>query len=279
MYTIIGGDGKEYGPVTAEQVRSWIAGGRANLATKVRPAGSDAWKTIEECPEITGTGPSPTGAPPQVPIVGAIKFREVANLDVISCYERSWKLLKANFWPLIGATFVMTCLVAVLMYAQYNGVMALTSVFGAALSAGLYYFFLRKVRGLPTTFKDLFAGFTRGFVTLVVTGILITVFFTVGVICLVIPGIYLLVAYTFTNILVVDKRLGFWEAMEGSRKVITKQWFRMLGLILLGIPFVLLGLAAFLIGIFVAIPLITGAVVYAYEDLCNPQGTVTPSGP
>ena len=33
MYTIIGGDGKEYGPVTAEQIRSWIAAGRANLET------------------------------------------------------------------------------------------------------------------------------------------------------------------------------------------------------------------------------------------------------
>jgi uncharacterized membrane protein len=39
---------------------------------------------------------------------------------------------------------------------------------------------------------------------------------------------------------------------------------------LLSIPFLLVGIAAFVIGIFVALPLITGAVVYAYEDLCNP---------
>jgi uncharacterized membrane protein len=44
----------------------------------------------------------------------------------------------------------------------------------------------------------------------------------------------------------------------------------MLGLLLLSIPFILLGIAALGIGIFVAIPLITGAFVYAYEDLCNP---------
>ena len=85
------------------------------------------------------------------------------------------------------------------------------------------------------------------------------------------PGIYLAVAYPFTYILAVDKGLGFWEAMETSRRVATAQWWRVFGLILLGIPFVLLGLAALGVGLFVALPLVTGAFAYAYEDLFNPK--------
>ena len=39
MFTIIGGDGKEYGPVTLEQVRNWVADGRANHDTQAKRAG------------------------------------------------------------------------------------------------------------------------------------------------------------------------------------------------------------------------------------------------
>jgi hypothetical protein len=268
MYTIIGGDGKEYGPVTADQVRSWIAGGRANLQTKVKEVGTDTWKTIGDFPDITGNAPAPGGAAGAPPV--SVVFRQAAQLDVISCYERSWTLLKANFWPLVGVSVVMSLFYSVLFYSQSRGLVYLTPVFGGVLSAGLYYYFLRKVRGLPTTFGDLFAGFRKAFLTLVVAGIVISTFITVGLICLVLPGIYLLVSYAFTQLLVIDRGLGFWEAMETSRKVITRQWWRMLGLLLLCIPFILLGIAALVVGIFVAVPLITGAVVYAYEDLCNP---------
>jgi len=40
MYKIIGADGKEYGPIPAEQLREWIAEGRANAQTKVLPEGA-----------------------------------------------------------------------------------------------------------------------------------------------------------------------------------------------------------------------------------------------
>src|SRR5271154_2997582 len=102
MYTIIGGDGKEYGPVTAAQVRSWIASGRANLQTRVRAEGSDEWRTVEDFPEITAPGPA-AGLPLSV---------RAGKLDIIGCYERSWALLKANFWPLVGASFVVSALLA-----------------------------------------------------------------------------------------------------------------------------------------------------------------------
>lgn len=61
MYKIIGADGKEYGPITAEQVRQWVAEGRANAQTKVLPDGSTDWKTLAEVPELATAA---TMAPP-----------------------------------------------------------------------------------------------------------------------------------------------------------------------------------------------------------------------
>ncbi len=52
MFTIIGGDGQEYGPVTLQQLRSWVAAGRANLETQAKIAGSDEWRPLGEFPEF-----------------------------------------------------------------------------------------------------------------------------------------------------------------------------------------------------------------------------------
>ncbi len=62
MYKIIGADQKEYGPVSADQLRQWIAEGRANGQTKVQPAGGTDWKAMEELPEFADVLPK-TAAP------------------------------------------------------------------------------------------------------------------------------------------------------------------------------------------------------------------------
>jgi hypothetical protein len=266
MYTIIGGDGKEYGPVSVEQVRSWMAGGRANMDTRIRAVGTDEWKTIADFAEITGLS---SGSGMAVGS-GEVLINLGPKLEILSCYERSWELLKKDFTALIGVSLVFSLLFLVLLYAQKQGLFFLSPLFNGALSGGLAYYFLMKIRGQPATISDAFSGFKKPFVTLVVASLVVSVLVTVGLICLILPGIYLAVAYSFTYILAVDKGIGFWESMEKSRRIVTRNWWRMLGLLLLSIPFILLGIAALGIGIFVAIPLITGAFVYAYEDLCNP---------
>lgn len=72
MFTIIGGDGKEYGPATADQIRAWIAAGRANLDTKARAVGSDEWRRIGDYAEFSAGGPPPplaTTPPVTAPLV------------------------------------------------------------------------------------------------------------------------------------------------------------------------------------------------------------------
>jgi uncharacterized RDD family membrane protein YckC len=62
MFIIIGGDGKEYGPVTTEQVRIWINAGRANLDTRAKALGSEEWRRLGDYAEFS----PPTGAPPVI---------------------------------------------------------------------------------------------------------------------------------------------------------------------------------------------------------------------
>jgi hypothetical protein len=63
MYKIIGADGKEYGPISVEQLGQWVAEGRANAQTRVLPEGQTEWKTVAEVPELASIVAAPTPAP------------------------------------------------------------------------------------------------------------------------------------------------------------------------------------------------------------------------
>ncbi len=54
MFTIIGGDGKEYGPATVSQVRGWLEGGRANADTRAKRVGTEEWRRLGEFVEFGG---------------------------------------------------------------------------------------------------------------------------------------------------------------------------------------------------------------------------------
>ncbi len=66
MYKIRGGDGNEYGPVSADQVRQWISEGRANGQTLVLPDGLTEWKPIASLPEFASLFAAPS-LPPLAP--------------------------------------------------------------------------------------------------------------------------------------------------------------------------------------------------------------------
>jgi len=68
IHKIIGDDGKEYGPATAEQLRQWIAAGRVESRTPVFVTGAPDWNFVGLLPEFAGcfaTGTPPTIAPPR----------------------------------------------------------------------------------------------------------------------------------------------------------------------------------------------------------------------
>jgi TM2 domain-containing membrane protein YozV len=66
MYKIIGADGREYGPVGVDQVRRWIAEGRANAQTRAQAEGSTDWRPLADIPEFHPSLGLPGNVPPPV---------------------------------------------------------------------------------------------------------------------------------------------------------------------------------------------------------------------
>ena len=273
MFIIIGGDGKEDGPVTVEQIRAWLAGGRANLDTKAKAVGTDEWRRLGDFAEFSANG---VATPPPVE-TGEIDPKTFADdlitraapLDISGCISRSWELLKSDFWAIVGVSFVVIVIMVVAGAIPFLGYLV-SLLLSGVFYGGLYFYYLKKIRGQPAELGDAFSGFSVALGPLVLTTLLVTLLTMVGFVCLILPGIYLAVSYSFAYLLVIDRKMEFWAAMEVSRRVITAQWWRMLGLLILGFIIAVLGVLGLFVGLFITVPIFIGALVYAYESLCNP---------
>ena len=71
MYYIQGADQKEYGPVSADQLRQWISENRLNGFSPARADGESLWKTLGDFPEfaevLVGAAPTASEAPASAP--------------------------------------------------------------------------------------------------------------------------------------------------------------------------------------------------------------------
>jgi TM2 domain-containing membrane protein YozV len=69
MYKLIGSDGRQYGPASAEDVRRWISESRLNAQTLAHLEGSTEWKPLGAFPEFAAEFRNPAGptAPPLMP--------------------------------------------------------------------------------------------------------------------------------------------------------------------------------------------------------------------
>jgi hypothetical protein len=71
MYYIQGADQKEYGPVSADQLRQWISENRLNRFSPARADGESLWKTLGDFPEfaevLVGAAPAASEAPASAP--------------------------------------------------------------------------------------------------------------------------------------------------------------------------------------------------------------------
>jgi len=104
----------------------------------------------------------------------------------------------------------------------------------------------------------------------------------VGFLLCILPGIYLMLIWLlFGPLLVLDKGFDFWPAMEVSRKVVNRHFWKVLLFALVCLLVLIAGVLCFVIGFFVALPIVTAATVYAYEDIFGPrsQEPILSSGP
>jgi uncharacterized membrane protein len=320
-YRIIGGDQKQYGPVSADELRQWIAEGRLNGQTPAQAEGATEWKPLsqfQEFAEALGAAPTPAGPPKFAENANSSEFGEQLgahdyNLEIGGCISRGWELLKNNFGTVFGGGAVYL-LIQIAISALGNipivgPLISLANIVFVAgpMLGGVYYFLLKNIRHQPVEIGDIFAGFhicywqlVLGYLVMTFIAVLLAIpggvimaisivpmarnqavdathiaMAAVGFLVLLIPLIYVGVSWLFALPLIIDKQMNFWAAMTKSRQMVSEHWWTVFGFLMVCGLVNCAGIIVCCLGLFVTIPIVFGALMYAYEDVFNPPATPT----
>ena len=243
-YKIIGGDGKQYGPVTAAELREWIAEGRLAAHSLAQAEGASEWKSLTTFPEFSemlrahAAAAPPVSGPPinSTEWTNQILARE-PQLRLGECLLSGWSFFASNAGFVVAGVFLVWFMNLVMAFFPFIGGIVYLLLSGVT-SGGLYLACVRRMRGEPVGVGNVFDGFRLCFVQLMLAGALTQLLAQLGLMLCLLPGVYFFVAWKFALPLVADKRLEFWSAMELSRKVVTRVWFEVCVLLLVAfLPF------------------------------------------
>jgi hypothetical protein len=91
---------------------------------------------------------------------------------------------------------------------------------------------IRHAANKPSSVSAVFQYFHK-IPALILCYIMMIPLIILGLLLFVLPGIYLMVSYTFAFPLIVEKNMSPWQALEVSRKALTRKWFPVFGLLLI----------------------------------------------
>lgn len=299
------------GPFDDDAWSALIAAGTIRPETLVWRDGLEHWTRFAQVASLPSAPVvlppvlvSPVETVPETPEEFAARIAEKDyRVDIASCLGRSWDLLRAHLWALVGATLVIYAIIFGGSNLPVIGI-AMPLAFNGVFMGGLFAFFLKTMRGENPEFSELFGGFLSGVFgqlalkTLVSTIVMIACL-SPGMIALVvtgavrpsgavnpetldsaaslaslgllligaIPACYYGFCWSFAVPLIIDRRMKFWPAMKLSHdKVLQHPWRVSVLLIAAGLA-AGLGVFGLCIGIVFTLPLYVGALAWLYADV------------
>jgi uncharacterized membrane protein len=187
------------------------------------------------------------------------------NLRMSDYIKEGFGIFKKDVGGFLAFTLVVIGISLVLAFIPIIGSVA-SAFISPALMIGYVVVAGKIEKGENYGFNNFFDGFQKVvplFLGQLVSGILVVI----GMIFLVIPGIYLAIAYAFVNLIIWFTNEDFWNSMEISRKIVSKEWFSFFGFFILLLLFNLAGVLALGIGLFVTVPVTYIALYLAYKDV------------
>ena len=179
-YIIIGGDKKEYGPVSVGEVGEWVRAGRANGDSQIKKVGAEEWERLRDFPEFSSylsPGTASSDLPPQqtsqqpynpgvVPAPTADQLMaelqgRPPTFSIGDCFSIGWRLTMDNFGLLLLSVLSLTGLSFAAALVPFGQL-----IVAGPLMGGTYYIFLKRLRGEPASVGDMFQAFSRSFLPL-----------------------------------------------------------------------------------------------------------------
>jgi hypothetical protein len=196
-YTIIGGDGKEYGPVTDTDIRLWLSEGRLNGQSLAKSESDAEFRQLALFPEFASAlGAQRASAAAPVSESTEDLLQRDYDLDIGGCISSGYELYKGNFGTLFGAFVIMFLVqmgcggvvggvagllnnalthspIGVHLAFQYLSGCVIAPVMGPMMG-GLFLVYLRAARNETTGAGEIFQGFQQAFLHLFLGSLVVT---------------------------------------------------------------------------------------------------------
>ena len=203
------------------------------------------------------------------------------DLSVGVCFAGGWDFFKSRTGLVYGAIFVMILFVGVMAFLSHMvgpdpeadpfasvGWQQIIAYLFAPLHIGPNLLLIRAMRGEEPDSMFVFSGLKR-FFALIVAAILVQIAVVFGLVLLIVPGIIIGLGLQFASFLIVDYGMGVQDAFSRSWEMMSGyKW----GLFLLMVALFflnLLGVIAFVIGLFITAPLSMCIFLYFYTALSS----------
>jgi hypothetical protein len=299
MYSIIGGDSKTYGPVTADEVHRWIREGRADERTKVKEEGSTEWR---ELGTISTFFPALANVPPK--ISGRAGLNTVAtegSVHIGDCLRQGWQVYRQDPWRITG-------IIVIVFVAQFllNSIPIAGALFAFLLNGpilgGVYFFCMQAIHGQTHGLQDVTSTIKERFLPCFLATTVSSLLAFAPILVALIPAaglfaasgvvmeelvkhpnlilgiglpllagalamFYLLICWSFAVPIAACTNTDFWEALKLSWRGVRKNFWAYFGLLLALGLINLIGILCLVVGLFVTIPFTFLATMVAYEQI------------
>jgi len=190
-----------------------------------------------------------------------IKEKPDASINMGKWIREAWDMIFAD----LGFFLLLSVIYIVIISIASSTVIGEFIVVGP-LTVGFFYIIFQKMRGETVDVGDIGKGFNF-FAAAVLSNILIIAFISIGFIFLIIPALVIGALYMFTPAFIIEYNMDFWQAMEASRKIVSKHLFELSVFVLLLVIISIVGILFCLVGVFITTPLCLAATAFAYNDL------------
>jgi uncharacterized membrane protein len=205
----------------------------------------------------------------------------ISDATALDSYRVGWKLLRAHFWLLIGATFIYILLdiPAEIIEGKDNDILStLSAIFiSGPICMSLEWLFLRAARRETVKLSNMFSVFKRNYWCAVGGFVLKTLLIILGLILFILPGILVALRLSFVELLIIDQKMGPLEAIKESWRMTRGHEKALFIMLLLAIPIFLLGLLGLVVGAIVSTVWIYAASTALYLAIVRIPNTEEPT--
>lgn len=198
-------------------------------------------------------------------------------------FKTSWKQTRSQIWVLsgllIGYLIISFTLSIFSSPVTSEGLSGLTTgvilmnllsiILGCIFALGYVKNVFQALDGDEPQFSA-YGQQARKILTYFVSDILLCLIVCIGLVLFILPGIYLAVRLQFFTAIIVEENGGIISSLKKSWEITNGQFVPLLLLFFTMLGIIILGTLLFVVGLFVAIPLIFMMYAYVYRKLSAP---------